>query len=168
MKKTLIIKRIIYGIMLLATFVMIFQFSASSGNASHGISTDVTEFIAKVLKVSNENRDTFIETVEPYIRKVAHFSVYAFAGIWEMLFLNTFDIKDEKKLLLGALIGTIYAITDELHQSLVPGRSAQIMDVVIDAEGNLLGVLGILLIVMIIKRKKEKAKERAKRNIKQN
>ena len=141
MKKTLIIKRIIFGIMLLTTFVMIFQFSASTGDDSHGISADVTE-------------------VEPYIRKIAHFSVYAFVGIWEMLFLNTFDIKDEKKLLLGALIGTTYAITDELHQRFIPGRSAQIIDVVIDSEGNLLGVLGVLLIVMLIKRNKEKRKNK--------
>lgn len=160
MKKTLIIKRIIYGIMLLTTFIMIFQFSASTGDDSHGISADVTEFIAKVLKVSNENRDTFLEIVEPYIRKIAHFSVYAFAGIWEMLFLNTFDIKDEKKLLFGALIGTTYAITDELHQSFIPGRSAQIIDVVIDSEGNLLGLLAILLIVMIIKKNKAKRKDK--------
>ena len=160
MKKTLIIKRIIYGIMLLTTFIMIFQFSASTGDDSHGISADVTEFIAKVLKVSNENRDTFLEIVEPYIRKIAHFSVYAFAGIWEMLFLNTFDIKDEKKLLFGALIGTTYAITDELHQRFIPGRSAQIIDVVIDSEGNLLGLLAILLIVMIIKKNKAKRKDK--------
>ena len=62
--------------------------------------------------------------------------------------------------LVGALIGTTYAITDELHQRFIPGRSAQIIDVVIDAEGNLLGVLGVLLIVMLIKRNKEKRKNK--------
>lgn len=160
MKKTLIIKRIIYGVLLLVTFIMIFKFSASSGNSSHGISTDVSEFIAKVLNVSNGKRNEFVETIEPYIRKIAHFSIYAFVGIWEMLFLDTFNISDEKKLLIGTLVGTIYAISDELHQSFVPGRSAQIIDVVIDSEGNLLGLLGILLIIMLIKRYKEKRKNK--------
>ena len=135
---------------------MIFYFSASTGTSSRGISTDVTAFLAKVLNISKENRDGFIESVEPYIRKLAHFSIYAFAGIWEMLFLNTFDIKDEKKLLLGALIGLVYAISDELHQSFVPGRSAQIIDVVIDFEGNLLGLLIILFMELIIKKKWKK------------
>ena len=37
-------------------------------------------------------------------------------------------------------IGAVYSITDELHQYLVPGRSCQFMDVIIDSSGVLFGV----------------------------
>lgn len=156
MRKTLIIKRIIFAILLILTFILIFYFSNSSGTDSHGISAKFTEIIAKVLQVSEENRESFIETLEPYIRKLAHFSIYALAGIWEMLFLNTYNIKDEKKLLIGAIIGIIYAISDEIHQSFVPGRSNKILDVIIDSEGNLFGNLFILLFIIFNRRKKGK------------
>lgn len=39
------------------------------------------------------------------------------------------------------LIGTAYAMTDEFHQSFVPGRSCELRDVVIDSCGVLMGVL---------------------------
>ena len=43
------------------------------------------------------------------------------------------------------LIGTAYAVTDEFHQSFVPGRSCELRDVVIDSCGVLTGVLAALL-----------------------
>ena len=43
------------------------------------------------------------------------------------------------------LIGTAYAVTDEFHQSFVPGRSYEFRAVVIDSCGVLTGVLAALL-----------------------
>ena len=43
------------------------------------------------------------------------------------------------------LIGTAYAVTDEFHQSFVPGRSCEFRDIVIDSCGVLTGVLAALL-----------------------
>lgn len=157
MKKTLIIKRIIFGSLLLFTFGLIFYYSNSNGNSSHGLSEKVTRIIADILHLTENNREIFISNAEPYIRKLAHFSIYALAGIWEMLFLNTFNIKDEKKLFLGALIGIVYALSDEFHQSFTPGRSPKIIDIVIDSEGNLFGNLFILLFIIFIRNKKEEA-----------
>jgi VanZ family protein len=39
------------------------------------------------------------------------------------------------------LIGTAYAVTDEIHQYVVPGRSCEVRDVVIDSCGVLVGAL---------------------------
>lgn len=50
------------------------------------------------------------------------------------------------------LIGTAYAVTDEFHQSFVPGRSCEFRDVVIDSCGVLTGVLAALLVEWIRKR----------------
>ena len=40
-------------------------------------------------------------------------------------------------------LGVVYAVTDELHQSLVPGRQAALLDVAIDAVGVLVGILAL-------------------------
>lgn len=39
----------------------------------------------------------------------------------------------------------LYAVTDEFHQSFVPGRSPRVMDVGIDAVGTLLGLLPVFI-----------------------
>ena len=46
-------------------------------------------------------------------------------------------------LALGLCI--LYAITDEIHQSFVPGRSPRVMDVGIDTLGTLLGLLPAMI-----------------------
>ena len=39
------------------------------------------------------------------------------------------------------LVATLYAMTDEWHQSFVPGRGPAIHDVILDSSGALLGAL---------------------------
>lgn len=155
-----IIKRIIFGTLLVLTFALIFGFSAANGEESGSLSQKVVETIADIIHISSSEKMHFVNTAVPYVRKLAHFSIYAFAGIWEFLFLNTFNIKDEKKIVIGTIIGLLYAISDEIHQGFSPGRSPKIIDVIIDLEGNMFGLLGVLLIIMLIKRNKEKVKEK--------
>ena len=55
--------------------------------------------------------------------------------------------KTKKQKILGSLLfGAFYAGTDELHQYFVPGRSAQVTDVVLDSFGVITGILIYLLI----------------------
>ena len=53
-------------------------------------------------------------------------------------------------------IGLLYAISDELHQSFIPERSPQIIDVIIDLEGNLFGILLVLLIILGVRKARKK------------
>ena len=72
------------------------------------------------------------------IRKAAHFTEYLLLGLsleWGMGFRKrTF------------LIGTGYAVMDEIHQAFVPGRSCEIRDMCIDAVGVLIGMVLIIAI----------------------
>lgn len=43
------------------------------------------------------------------------------------------------------LAGTLYAVTDELHQHFVPGRSCELRDVCIDSAGVLCGILCMVI-----------------------
>lgn len=51
------------------------------------------------------------------------------------------------------LIATLYGVSDELHQSFVPGRNASVLDVGIDAVGAALGLL-IVYVVMRVRRER--------------
>lgn len=46
---------------------------------------------------------------------------------------------------LGTALSTIYAVSDEFHQSFVPGRGAHVEDVIIDALSSVVG-LGLVYI----------------------
>jgi VanZ family protein len=49
-------------------------------------------------------------------------------------------------------IATLYAATDELHQLFVSERSAQVLDVLIDGAGSLVGTLVFTLCLALMTR----------------
>jgi VanZ family protein len=59
-----------------------------------------------------------------------------------------------KKYLPSALTAYLYALTDELHQSLVPGREGKFQDTLIDLLGILLGLALLKIFLKIPKVKK--------------
>jgi VanZ family protein len=78
-----------------------------------------------------------------YVRKAAHVSEYAvLAALLYRALVNT--ILQSRVLLSAAIVlvvCSIYAMTDEFHQSFVPSRTASARDVVIDSVGALVGML---------------------------
>jgi len=73
--------------------------------------------------------------------KVLHFSAYGCLGfLFCRLFCTIFKWDLKKLILLSILITTLYGITDEIHQSFVSERSADIYDVLADFCGSIAGV----------------------------
>ena len=67
----------------------------------------------------------------------------------------------KRPFILSQIIGTVYAITDEWHQYFMPGRSAQISDILLDAFGVLTGIIMMILLQALynkIKNKKNRKK----------
>ena len=82
-----------------------------------------------------------LETMHTIVRKSAHFSEYLIFGL-----LIARALRDARGWLwrhavLAVLLAASYAVTDELHQHFVPGRTAAVGDVVIDAIGATVGQL---------------------------
>jgi len=50
------------------------------------------------------------------------------------------------------LLTILFAISDEIHQYFVPGRSAQLQDVIRDGKGALIGCLLMMILFLIIER----------------
>lgn len=68
------------------------------------------------------------------LRKLAHGAEYALLGA----------LLARAVAGLPALwLGIAYAVSDELHQSLVPGRAASLFDVGVDSVGVLVGILAL-------------------------
>lgn len=161
MKKN--IERIILLILLLGTMTIIFGFSSQDGKESGNISKKITEQIVKripqIQEKEQEEKEIIINRIEKVIRKIAHFSIYTVVGILVMAFISTYQIKEKNRIIISTIIGIIYACSDEIHQSFVPGRSPMITDVMIDTMGVILGILLITTIKLIIQKYQEKLKK---------
>ncbi len=153
-KRNLILKRIIFLFLLLATFYIIFNFSSQNGIESGNISEKVTKFIveifSKIKTMDSSMKLHYIAKLHPIVRKLAHFSIYTLVGFSIMGFMCTFNIKNKYKVLVSIVIGVIYAVTDEIHQSFTPGRLASPIDVCIDSLGVFTGIFIMMLFVIFI------------------
>jgi VanZ family protein len=83
-----------------------------------------------------------IEPDLPYFDKVLHFTAYALLAALFLRAFYTTRIKHNLKLIiiLSILLSSLYGISDEIHQSYVPFRTADAMDALADILGSTLGV----------------------------
>lgn len=78
----------------------------------------------------------------PLMDKLLHFACYALLGALFLRALNTTPAKHHLRLvlILSVLLSSLYGISDEIHQSFVPFRTADPMDVLADILGSIAGV----------------------------
>lgn len=157
-------KRILFRITMLIclglTFASIFNFSSQDGQTSSGLSRKVARKIVDVFpytkNLSEKTKNKIVEKTQPIIRKGAHLSIYTLVGIFIMSFISTYKIHLKYKFLISILVGLVYASSDEIHQSFIPGRTASIIDVGIDTAGVFLGIILVLIIISVYKALTEK------------
>jgi len=132
-------------ILMIVWMTTIFILSAQPQKESYDLSSKVETRIKKVVPNSVNLFESGKKLGVIFIRKFAHFYLYAGLGFLSILFFRALGLK--KSSLLAVLFSYIYACTDEIHQLYVPGREGKISDVGID----MLGVgTGIFLVLMII------------------
>ena len=76
---------------------------------------------------------------------VGHFGVYAvLAGLlwWG---LGELEIMNRRRFVLALILAVLYGVSDEWHQSFVPGRRPDVINVIVDAFGAACGLLAIEL-----------------------
>ena len=149
-KKTQI--KIFNIILIVMWMITIFVFSGQQGTESGGTSRKFTVAIIQIITGKRlELNHPFVEGVQFAIRKLAHFTIYAIGGFLIMNYTYMTEKTMKQKILYSIAVGGSYAITDEIHQFFVPGRSAQIFDVCIDTLGVITGSFAYLLIRRIIR-----------------
>ena len=110
--------------------------------------------------LSPEEQFTLEEEASFLIRKTAHFSIYTILGAlsYSAVSVTLSGSEAKTRIPLSFLIGALYAVSDEIHQSFVPGRSCELRDMAIDSAGVLLGVLIASGIAALLRRKRRKEK----------
>ena len=136
------------GSLVLLMLVLIFWFSAQDATKSSDLSGGISEKIARALGWlmapggSREELNRWSEWLETPVRKLAHFTEYMVLSVLTCLHglviriavgKRTVCYKNRREALYGflPLLATAvifcvcYAMTDELHQYFVPGRSCR-------------------------------------------
>lgn len=77
-----------------------------------------------------------LETINFLVRKAAHFVEYAvLASLIVLAVVRGFGRSIGKALIVGFLLAIAVATADEIHQVLVPNRTGNPLDIVLDATG---------------------------------
>ncbi len=148
-------------LLVIALMVMIYSFSAQTGEESGEMSGKVTTWVLNLVvpgfgDFSAEKQEAIRSTVGLVVRKTAHFTEYALLGMSLMLHIAQIQKRTAVRLpwLWAWGVGTLYAASDEFHQGFVAGRGPSVVDVMIDSSGV---IAGVLLLYCILQRKKKKA-----------
>ncbi|NLK74836.1 MAG: VanZ family protein [Clostridiales bacterium] len=127
--------------------IIIFCFSHQQAEGSNEKSLPIANGILSIhenitnTSYDGEERVEKLNIINHVVRKLAHFTEYAILAISVAFFLWTWNFKDLRLILLSIIITSIYAVTDEVHQLFIPGRSGEIKDVLIDSLGGIAGAL---------------------------
>ena len=85
------------------------------------------------------------------VRKAAHFSEFAVLGFFLLGHFRALALKTalHRPMAGAAVAGFLYAVSDELHQGFVSGRSPGLLDVGIDSAGVIFGILVMTLVLYL-------------------
>ena len=115
--------------------VVIFLFSSQAGEESSKISNDLI------------------------VREMGHFSEYTILGFFSFSYLSNIFMKVnnhknyKKTAILSQIFSVVYASSDEFHQTFVAGRDGNIIDVLIDSSGALVGIMISSIMYFLIMKK---------------
>lgn len=142
-KGNLRLRKVVCFLFMISVMAVIFSFSAQPRQVSNHASSGFTEMVVTpftpIPPYTMEERMAIVQALNGFIRKCAHFFLYAVLGIAAMLFTECY-LPRKKAWLLAAAVCLMYAAGDEFHQLFVPGRGAQVRDVLLDFCGSLAGV----------------------------
>lgn len=146
------ILKLILTSLLLLWMIFIFMFSAQNADKSSKTSSGVVKKIASAVypdfkEKSEAEKEEITEKLSYPVRKLAHFSIFFVLSVISYFAFATYNFFG---LGIGRLISPIfciiYAVTDEIHQLFVIGRSCEIKDMLIDSSGILLAFAILFLL----------------------
>ena len=141
--------------------VLIFGFSAQTGEESASLSSQVTETFVRTadrLTGAGWTEKEIMGKVAKYgvyIRKAAHMTEYAVFAAALMFPLWACGLKGKRAIFAVMLVCALCAAADEWHQSFVGGRGPSVRDVGIDCIGAVAGTVAAGLILLRRERKKK-------------
>ena len=142
----------VLGVVIVLVMLMIFLFSAQSGDQSSNVSKKVLDAVIgwfKPLMNWLTGRQMTYGQLVHIIRKLGHFGEYALLGLLLWMMGKVSRWKHPVKVALISAVA--YAATDEIHQVFSANRGPSVNDVWIDGAGAMVGILLAVAIYMIVR-----------------
>lgn len=170
MKRRKELHKIISLVLVVFVLSIIFGFSNEVGVQSASTSSKVLDSILGIIsglynydiKAALDIRTYTI--FHDLVRKAAHIFIYM---VLSMSFLYLFTSWSKKNHYRNTLIASLLvAISDEIHQLFILGRSGKVLDIFVDMTGVCIGLLVFYLLQCVLfteKTKKKEQKAKAKR-----
>lgn len=74
-------------------------------------------------------------------RKAAHIVAYLILGVLLYNLVRSYSLTSCQMIAISILLAGSYAVSDEIHQTFVEGRSGEVRDVLIDTSASAVGVM---------------------------
>lgn len=144
---------------------VIFMLSAQDHVASNKISGVIEDAVIDVTNDDLESKTPYEqrivrESVYSFVRTSAHFLCFAVLGALSLTALLTYRINQLFKVIISLAFSVLYAVSDEVHQIFVPGRSFEAVDIGFDALGVACGVAVVCSIAYIVSLKRKSRMEK--------
>jgi len=112
--------------------VGLFLSSSIPGEISGSASRSVAEAVQRIIPIG-------VETLNFFVRKGAHITVYLILGFSVAQALKYHLRRGVHVFAWAWGIASLYGVADEIHQYFVPGRVCSISDILINAAGAFVG-----------------------------
>ncbi len=157
-KKTLLyLLRACLALLIIANMAVIFILSSQddkkSTATSDKVGTGVVGVVDKDLLPKDEDEwEDFTAEFLSKFRKFTHMAEFGTLGGLTFLFLLTWKNGMYRKYLISLIFTAIYAVSDEVHQYFVPGRTCAVKDMLLDIAGALIVCTLILAVAFMVRR----------------
>ncbi|MGH2317079.1 VanZ family protein [Planococcus sp. SE5232] len=137
---------------------VIFYLSHQPGSASSDLSSGVVAALLSFIDQMAPNLEFDSENFHTFVRKNAHFIAYFLLSLLSLNAWRSSGFYGMKQLVLGFGMCVLFAVTDEIHQLFIEGRSGEVRDVLIDSAGAGLGAVFYALGDKLWRLQKKKSK----------
>ncbi len=157
-KKTLLyLLRACLALLIIANMAVIFLLSAEDDKesvaTSDKVGTGVVGVVDKdLLPKDDDEWEIFSTEFLTKFRKFAHMAEFGTLGGLTFLFLLTWKNGMYCKYLISVVFAGLYAVSDEIHQYFVPGRTCSPLDMLLDTAGALILCTLILAVCFFVRR----------------
>lgn len=135
----------------------LFFFSSQEAGETNSVSWGVCGIAARLLYFNFEHYEPDVQQdlilgLNPFIRKAAHFALYALLGALCYLWLHRLRRGFSTSMSIAAL----FAALDEFHQLFVDGRTGKFTDILLDCAGSACGIGAAFLLLCLFHCLKDK------------
>lgn len=94
-----------------------------------------------IFYLSNQSKLPEVPTLSGQATSIlGHFSVYGVLAVLLWWAMGPLDLAPRQRILLAFAGAVLYGVTDEFHQSFIPGRTPDVRDLLVDAIGATVGL----------------------------